>query len=170
DQARQQGMSQLASQKDRIAGTLGNVADALHATSSHLKQNDDIPIAGYVDQIASSVEQFSNHVRQQSVDELIGETESLARRRPGLFIGGAFIVGLVAARFLKISRQDPAMLPNYPAPYPGMARSNSIVGSPSWQKPGPRSPTVGSSYPYASPATGELNPSTPATSETPWRG
>jgi hypothetical protein len=120
DQARQQGMSQLATQKDRIAGTLGNVADALHVTSRQLKQSEDIPVGDVVDQMASSVEQFSDYIRERNVDELIGEAERQALRRPWLFLGGAFAVGLVAARFLKSSHPDPTPSTSYPASYPAM--------------------------------------------------
>ena len=40
------------------------------------------------------------------VDELVGDVQRLARRQPAVFVGSAFAVGLISARFLKSSRND----------------------------------------------------------------
>ena len=108
DQVRERGKSQLATEKDRVAGTVGSVAHALRETGRQLHQSSDPTVADYVDRVADSVDQFSNHLRQRNVDELIGDTETFARRQPALFLGGAFLIGLAAARFLKSSRPEPA--------------------------------------------------------------
>jgi hypothetical protein len=36
----------------------------------------------------------------------VDEVENFARRRPAMFLGGAFLLGLAATRFLKSSRQS----------------------------------------------------------------
>jgi hypothetical protein len=77
-----------------------------------LNQGVDPPIAEYVDRIANSVEQFSTHVRQRNVDERIGDTESGARRQPAFFSGGAFLFGLVAARFFERSYPEQSRVRN----------------------------------------------------------
>lgn len=133
DQVRERGMSQLANQKDQVAGKVGSVAHALREMGKQLKQSNDAPIAEYVDRVADSVEQFSNHLRQRRVDELIEETESFARRQPALFLGGAFFLGLVAARFLKSSRPEPSQVSiDYGSPT-GSPRGVSGTGPFSWQ-------------------------------------
>lgn len=42
-------------------------------------------------------------MRERDANELIGEAENLARSRPAVFLGGAFVLGVAAARFLKSS-------------------------------------------------------------------
>ena len=38
------------------------------------------------------------------VEDLVNRTESWARQNPALFLGGAFVIGVLGARFLKSSR------------------------------------------------------------------
>ncbi len=102
-QTRQKAKGQLASQKERAAGTLGSVAQALRQTGQHLQEQDQGSIGQYADRAADQVERFSGHLRERNVDELTSEAEDFARRRPALFLGGAFALGLLGARFLKSS-------------------------------------------------------------------
>ena len=102
-QAKQQATTQLGSQKDRAIDSLVTVAQALRQTSQHLHQQEQGMIAGYVDQVAERVESVTNHLRSRDVLQLLSETQDLARRRPGLFIGGAIALGFVGGRFLMSS-------------------------------------------------------------------
>lgn len=151
DQVRQQGMSQLATQKDRVAGTVGSVAHALRETGKQLKQGDDAPVAEYVDRVADTVEQFSNHIRQRDVDELVHDAESFARRQPALFLGGAFFLGVVAARFLRSSPPDEPRSNQTDLWVPGTPRNAAIEAPYSWQtgenQPGPAKPLVSTGSP-----------------------
>jgi hypothetical protein len=54
----------------------------------------------------------STYIRDHEVRDLISETERLARREPLLFLGGAFAVGFIAARFLKASSPEQGMSGN----------------------------------------------------------
>ena len=105
DQAKEQAKPALQSQKERAAGTLGTTADALRKTGQHLREQDQDNVAQYIEQAAERVERFGSYLRGRQVDELVADAERFARRQPGLFIGGAFALGLVAARFLKSSGQ-----------------------------------------------------------------
>ena len=60
----------------------------------------------YVDQAADQVERLSEYVRERDVVQIAGDVEKFARREPALFLGGAFVLGLCAARFLKSSAQS----------------------------------------------------------------
>ena len=103
EQGSQQAKSQIATQKERAAGQLEGVAQALHQTGQQLREQDQGPIGRYADKAAEQVERFSGFLRERDANELIGEAESLARSRPTVFLGGAFVLGLAAARFLKSS-------------------------------------------------------------------
>ena len=48
---------------------------------------------------------FSERLKNKDVTELLNDAQRLARRQPALFVGGAFALGLLGARFLKSSRR-----------------------------------------------------------------
>jgi len=104
DQAKQQGLNQLSGQKDRAAETLGGVAGALRQTGANLRGGDQDAIADLVERAAVELERFSTQIRTRDVEELVDEVETFARRQPALFLGGAFVLGLLATRFLKSTR------------------------------------------------------------------
>ena len=53
------------------------------------------------------LDRLSGSVRDATVRDIVRATERFARREPLLFLGGAFTLGLFAARFLKSSEPDP---------------------------------------------------------------
>jgi hypothetical protein len=101
DQARQQMSSQISGQKDRATESLGSIAQALRQTSGNLRSSDQAQVAGFVDTAAEQIDRLSGYLQQHTVNDLLNEAERLARREPALFIGGAFVLGLLGARFLK---------------------------------------------------------------------
>ncbi len=103
DQARQKAKGQLSAQKERAAGCLGSVAQALRQSGQHLKEQNQVQVGQYTEKAAEQVERFSGHLRERDVDQLTGEAEDFARKRPALFLGGAFALGLLGTRFLKSS-------------------------------------------------------------------
>lgn len=106
DQAKEQATSRLTMQKDRAVESLGTVVEALRQTSKQLHQSDQHGIAQYADEAAERVEQFSHDLQYKDVRTLMRDVENYAREQPALFLGGAFILGLAAARFLKSSAQS----------------------------------------------------------------
>jgi hypothetical protein len=99
--AKEQATSQLTSQKDRAVDSLGSVAQALRQASKHLRQGDQHGFAQYADKAADRVEQFSGDLRDKDVQAIVRDVERYAREQPALFLGGAFVLGLLGARFLK---------------------------------------------------------------------
>jgi len=107
DTARREMATRLTSQKDRAAEGLGSVADALRQTGQQLREHDQAGVTGYFDQAASQVERLSSYLEGRDLGQLVDDVEGLARRQPALFLGGAFVLGLLGARFLKSSRPAP---------------------------------------------------------------
>ena len=105
-QAKHQATDKAEQAKGQATGVLSDVAEALHDTSDSLRDHDQDAFARYADQAATQVEQFTSAVRDRSVGELLDEAERFARRDPGLFLGGAFLLGIFGARFLKASTPD----------------------------------------------------------------
>lgn len=105
DRARQKARENLADQKERATSQIDSVTSALHATSSNLRDEHQDSIAGFVDSAADQLERVSSYVRSRSVGELMDDIQDAARREPALFIGGAAMLGIVGARFLKSSQR-----------------------------------------------------------------
>jgi len=130
DQARQQVSSRLAGQKDRAAEGLTSVAQALRQTGQQLRDQDQQGVTGYIENAASQVERVSNYLRQNDLGQLVDDVEGFARRQPALFLGGAFVLGLLGARFLKSSRPYTGPMGEYSTgSYAPLARTGAIYSS-----------------------------------------
>jgi hypothetical protein len=103
---REQATAQLSSQKDKATEGLGSVAQAVRETTQHLRDNQHETVAHYAEQAAEQIERFSQGLKNKDVGELMNDAQRLARRQPALFVGGAFALGLLGARFLKSSSPD----------------------------------------------------------------
>jgi hypothetical protein len=97
--------AQLSSQKDRGTSALDSVAEAFRATTGKLHDDKHDTIANSLEQAATQIENWSHRLRDKDVGELLTDLQRLARRQPGVFVGSAFALGVVGARFLKSSRQ-----------------------------------------------------------------
>src|SRR5690349_23385539 len=104
DKVRQGATSQLSTQKNKATDGIGTVANAVRQASQQLRTQHHETIAEYIDQAAGQIEQFSTRLHDKDIGELVHDAQDFARRRPAVFIGSAFAIGLVAARFLKSSR------------------------------------------------------------------
>jgi hypothetical protein len=89
--------------KSSAAETLGGVAQSLISASVQL-QGGQNPASGIVAQAGEALNQFAQSIDTAEVDVLVDRTQSWARRHPALFLGGAFALGVVAARFLGSTR------------------------------------------------------------------
>ncbi len=103
DRVRERATAQLSTQKDRATDGLGSVAQAVRQSTQHLRDNKQDAIAGYVDKAADQIDRLSAQLRNRDVGELVGEVQRYARRQPALFVGTAFAIGVIGARFLKSS-------------------------------------------------------------------
>lgn len=110
DQAKQQVSSQIDAQKQKASEALASVATALRQTGTQLRSSEQAGIADYANKAADQVERVSGFLRDKDVSDILHETELMARRQPALFLGGAFVLGIIGARFLKSTRP--------PQPYP----------------------------------------------------
>ena len=105
-QARDRASSSLGESKSQIAEQFGTVADALRRTTEHLRSEDQQRIAGLTDTIARQVDQVANYLRNKDARAMKQDLENLARRQPALMLGGALVLGLIGARFLKSSERS----------------------------------------------------------------
>ncbi len=89
--------------KGRVISQVSSVAQAFRKTSEQLREEDQVDLAGYTERIAEQVERVSDYLEGKGLRGVAGDLETFARQRPSLFVGGALVVGLVAARFLRSS-------------------------------------------------------------------
>jgi hypothetical protein len=93
----------LSERQEKAAAELHGIATALRQTSNQLREQQQPTIADYGNRVADRVEQLSSFLQSRHPDELIVEAQDFARRQPELFLGGAFLLGLLGARFIKSS-------------------------------------------------------------------
>jgi hypothetical protein len=105
-QVRERANAQLAAQKDRATEGLGTVAQAVRQSTQQLRDQNHESVANYIDKAADQLERFSSRLKEKDINELIDDAQQFARRQPAIFIGSAFALGLLGARFLKSSSED----------------------------------------------------------------
>lgn len=107
DQVQQQAGSRLNHQKDEAASEIQKVAGAVRQLGDQLGGQDQGPIAHYAAEYgrkaADGLERFTDYLRQNDAKALVSGIENFGRRQPALLLGGAFLLGLAGARFLKSS-------------------------------------------------------------------
>jgi hypothetical protein len=105
-QAKEIAENQITLRKDKALDTLGNVAQALRETSRTLGSRKE-PASDYVLRAADGVDKVAQYLRSRDLGRVVRDVESFARREPAIFLGGAFVAGLIGSRFLKSSGTHP---------------------------------------------------------------
>jgi hypothetical protein len=100
--------SQLDSQKERATQGLNNLAGVVRGTTEQLREGGQTKAADYVARAADQIEHWSSTLRNRELDDVLNDLQDFARRQPALFLGTAFGIGLLAARFLKSSGERPS--------------------------------------------------------------
>lgn len=108
-QTRDQLIEQVGQQKDKAAESLRSVADELRGMAEHGQ-------SGWGSQLAGHGADFSNQaadfLQDHQPGELLDEVRAFARRRPGTFLVGAALVGMVAGRLTRaLAAGDTATTP-----------------------------------------------------------
>jgi hypothetical protein len=98
--------SQVDQQKNRAADGLGGIADVFRTASNELRTENET-LASYVDMASDQMRRFAEQIRQRGAADMLEDVNAFARRQPALFIGGAFLLGVAIARFLKSSAERP---------------------------------------------------------------
>jgi uncharacterized protein YjbJ (UPF0337 family) len=107
-QVQQQAGSKIDRQKDEAAGELQKLAGAVRHLGDELgTAPEQGPIAHYAAEYgrkaADGLDRLTNYLRTNDTKALVNELQNIGRRQPALMLGGAFLLGLAGARFLKSS-------------------------------------------------------------------
>jgi hypothetical protein len=132
----EQAKDQLANQKHEASQRMVPVQTALRETAQQLREQGQGSVGNYAERAADQVERFSTYLRETDVDEIMDEVRDFARRRPGLFLGGAAAAGFLATRFLKSSSEQQGVSGEYGSGATPMATSRATVTYGTQEPPG----------------------------------
>jgi hypothetical protein len=102
-QARDKAASTVNERKGQLAGSVTSVAGAVRGATDQLRGEGHDRIAGYTEALAEQADRVARYLRDTDLNRVRDDIEDLARRQPALVIGGALLLGVLAARFLKSS-------------------------------------------------------------------
>lgn len=106
EQARLRARQMIDQQKNRVADEISSVAHALKEGGRKLHEEQERNIAPFADSAAEQAEDVAAYVRSADLGTIYHDIEGLARRNPGLFVGGMVLTGFMLARFLKSSARS----------------------------------------------------------------
>ncbi|MET0343900.1 MAG: hypothetical protein ABW252_22995 [Polyangiales bacterium] len=100
--AREQATSGIVEQRDQVAERIQKLGEVLRSGSEYLRRDD--PLAHQALIYASDrADGLASYVRSATPGGLAEDLHTFAKRRPGVFFGGAFLLGLAVGRFVKSS-------------------------------------------------------------------
>lgn len=99
---RQRLMEQGQEQTERLAGTVRQWADDLAGLARNAP--GDSPARSLAAQAADRGHSTADYLGKNGVEGLVGDLQDFARRRPGAFLGGAVLTGLLVGRAAKAGK------------------------------------------------------------------
>ena len=96
----------LTKRKGELVGQIRDTAQVLRETGDNLIGRDKTRGGQYAHKAADRLERYSDYLHQNSVDHIINDVQVFGRERPWITIGGAFILGVAVARFLKSTERS----------------------------------------------------------------
>lgn len=118
EQVKDQVGARLSSEKDRALDGISILAQSLRQTSRELDNHGQPVLGGYVETAAEQAERLAAYLKERDLGALAQDVGSFARNRPALFLGGAFVLGMMSARFFK-SGANSGSRPHHRMPEPG---------------------------------------------------
>lgn len=94
------GLQRADEGKNQAAQTISRIAGGMRRVSTDLEAEQPA-VAGAARTAAEQAERLAAYMERTDARDMVHTVEDAARRQPLLFLGGAFALGLVAARILK---------------------------------------------------------------------
>ncbi|MDP9243175.1 MAG: hypothetical protein M3O84_08390 [Actinomycetota bacterium] len=80
-----------------------SVAESLRQAGTDLRKEGNPAVAKVADTAAEKIDGVAVYLTTSDADALLRDLDALARRQPMLVVAGAFVLGILGARFLKAS-------------------------------------------------------------------
>lgn len=161
-QGREQATEQARNGQQKAAGSLSALAEEMRSMTSGEGSG---PAHDLVRQATDAVDTFAGHLRDREPADLLDDVRSFARRRPGAFLLGAAVAGVLAGRLTSgvvAAHKDQGSSSTAPTSAPSSARYAAVppvADGPAWA-PEPTYST-GAGGPGYDPTTG-YTPAPPA--------
>ena len=97
-QGRQQVRQQAVSQQQKAASGLSSIAQEIRGLADGSSQGAPGPARDLLQQASSKVDEFADWLQAREPADLLEEVRSFARRKPGVFLLGAALAGVLAGR------------------------------------------------------------------------
>jgi hypothetical protein len=121
DEIRARGEDFVQHQKNRCADSIEHYSAAAKRAAGQLREEHDDVLASYADNLAGTLERAAHYIRRRDLREFVETFEAYTRRHPEVVLGGVFVAGLAAARFLKAAAppddSDPAQYDEFEFDY-----------------------------------------------------
>jgi hypothetical protein len=98
----EQARAGIEQQRAQVASRVRRIGDALRSGSVALEREDELA-SNVLNMAVAQLDNVASYIDELSPRGLAGDIQSVARTRPGLFFGAAFLVGLGFGRFVKSS-------------------------------------------------------------------
>jgi ElaB/YqjD/DUF883 family membrane-anchored ribosome-binding protein len=108
DKVAEKATSTIEEKKAGLTGSLTSVADSIRQVGDNLNRSTDTGAVTeyskqYANTAAEKLESVARYFDNKDLKAIARDAESFARRNPAIFLGGAFALGILAARFFKSS-------------------------------------------------------------------
>lgn len=157
-QVQDQVGTQTRDQRDKLVSTLGTLGDDLERMAS---QSDSGLATELARQVADRARSISSRLDGREPEELLEDVRTFARQRPGTFLLGALVAGVVVGRLARGAR-DGVMAAAAEDSGTGTAGMTTLGGQTGYVDPTPVSvatpPTTQSPITPASPAAPSTSP------------
>ncbi|HVG33973.1 MAG TPA: hypothetical protein VM911_12870 [Pyrinomonadaceae bacterium] len=154
-QVQEQATSRLDHGKATLVEGLGSVVEQIRVMGENLRNTEQGGVvhyaAQYGDTAANQLERLSSYLNEHEVGELVGEVEDFARRNASYFVGGAFLLGLLGARFLKSSSPHQQLMRRLPPEGIAGSETHTVYSRSEGQTEGMATTSDGATHPLATP-------------------
>ena len=96
--ARDRAGTSLTEGRRKAADQIGEMGGALHRAGERLRGEDQPKLADAADSIGRQADRAADYLRERDGKAIARDVENLTRRRPGVALAGAFLLGIVVAR------------------------------------------------------------------------
>jgi hypothetical protein len=175
DQGRSQVKDQVVSQQQKAGQGLSSIAQELRALADGSSEGAPGPARDLLQQASGLVENFAGKLQNREPAELLEEVRSFARRKPGTFLLGAAVAGVLAGRLtsgVKAAHADSGSAggsangfsgqSNYVDPAPAYRAPTATPAAGHAGTPGTGAPLPPPPYGTVPPADAIVPPATPA--------
>jgi len=87
--------------REQARESVGSMARALRAASDALRDEDHGRMSDMSRQAAEQMDRLAGYIDRKDYQALLDDVRRFGRERPALFLGGMFVTGMLAGRFLR---------------------------------------------------------------------